>query len=642
MKSAWNIKSEQLAWWVVVALTVLYVVFFSVLSIRQHMVFATHGFDLGNVDQAVWNTLHGRFLRMTNKEGTEHRLGTHFDPIIALLAPLYLIYSGPETLLIVQTIALALGGWPIFWLTKEKLSSSWGGVVFVIVYLAFPALEGANLSEFHAVTLGASLLTWAFYFLHQERRCLFVLFAILAMMCKENIPLIVGMMGLYALFIERKKWGIVVLLTSLAWFIIAVKVVIPSFNESGRSFHLDHYGYLGNSVEEVLINAVTKPYLVLNNFRDELKVAYLIRLFFPIGYLSLLAPHVLLLAVSQIMINFLSSHGNMYALDMFWNSVTIVPFVVLSAGWGVALLARVFHRLLKVKQSFVVTVFAVYVLILTTFYHYRFGHSPLGKHFSWPRITAHHRLGEQLARSIPQDALVVAQDHLNPHVSQRESVYIFPHNLDKAEYVFLDVSEQPGYVVSYDEYHEAIQSLLSSEYFGMIASKDGYIIFQRGATRAPLDETFYSFFLVDSISDASPLIVNFGNDVRLSGLLLSHQRGSIVAVHSYWQAIHPPKNDFHLFIGLVEKDGVPIPGTIREIQPLIWHPTSQWTTEQIVYSRESIQLPAHVNLSTLSLGFFAGSHLTAENANARLPVSIEDAGTIQVEIEERILITPLW
>ncbi|MCR4406248.1 MAG: DUF2079 domain-containing protein [Anaerolineae bacterium] len=602
----------------------------------------THGFDLGNVDQAVWNTLHGRFLRMTNEEGTESRLGTHFDPIIALLAPLYLIHSGPETLLVVQTIALALGAWPIFWLAKKKLENAWAAAAFALVYLAFPALEGANLSEFHAVTLGSSFLAWAFYFLHLDRPYLFGLFTVLAMSCKEEIPLIVAMMGLYAFFVLRKqKLGLVTLLSGILWFIIAVKVVIPSFNESGRSIHLAHYGYLGDSVEKVLINVVTRPELVFSNFKDKLKVAYLLKLCFPVGYLSLLAPQVLLIAIPAIAINFLSTHYTMYALDMFWGSVTIVPFVVLSAVWGTALLAHMFHRLLKVKRGFVVAVFTIYALTFTAFYHQRLGYSPLSQNLSWPQITAHHRLGERLARSIPRDAVVVAQDHLNSHVSERETVYIFPYNIDEADYVFLDVAGQPGYLLGYDEYHAAVDQTLSRQDFGVVAGEDGYIILKKGAKQVPLSQDFYSFLLADGIDKALPLTVDFGAAVRLSGLCLEYQRGMIVEVHSYWQANRTPQGDPRVFLCLVDEEGVPLPGTAIEVRASIWYPPTRWTPQQIVHSTERVQLPAYVDLSTISLGFFVGPPAAIDDVNARLSVVIEDAGSVKIDVKRSVLVIPM-
>ena len=53
-------------------------------------------------------------FRFTNRgldwQGPPTRLGQHVEPIFLLIAPLYLIHSGPETLLVLQTVALALGG----------------------------------------------------------------------------------------------------------------------------------------------------------------------------------------------------------------------------------------------------------------------------------------------------------------------------------------------------------------------------------------------------------------------------------------------------------------------------------------------------------------------------------------------------
>ena len=82
-------------------------------------------FDIGNMDQAVWNTLHGHLFRFTNRgadwEGPPTRLGIHVEPILLLVALFYLIHSGPETLLILQTMALALGAIPLFLLGRRLI-----------------------------------------------------------------------------------------------------------------------------------------------------------------------------------------------------------------------------------------------------------------------------------------------------------------------------------------------------------------------------------------------------------------------------------------------------------------------------------------------------------------------------------------
>ncbi|MDO8673701.1 MAG: hypothetical protein Q7O66_20005, partial [Dehalococcoidia bacterium] len=47
----------------------LYALTFALLSIQQHDSFGTNAFDLGNMDQAVWNTANGRWFEFTNWEG---------------------------------------------------------------------------------------------------------------------------------------------------------------------------------------------------------------------------------------------------------------------------------------------------------------------------------------------------------------------------------------------------------------------------------------------------------------------------------------------------------------------------------------------------------------------------------------------
>ena len=59
---------------------------FGALAVARHEAFQTAGYDLGNADQALWNTAHGRPLRFTNWVGKDNwfreptRLGMHTAP----------------------------------------------------------------------------------------------------------------------------------------------------------------------------------------------------------------------------------------------------------------------------------------------------------------------------------------------------------------------------------------------------------------------------------------------------------------------------------------------------------------------------------------------------------------------------------
>src|SRR5512139_2688593 len=187
-----GLAAHVVAWGMVLA----YIVTFTWLAILRHAAFDSSGFDLGIYDQVVWNTLHGRpFFYTTTGQPLLH-LSNHASPILLLVAPFYLIYSGPEMLLFLQTAVIGLGGLPLFWLAREKLESDLAGLSLLAAYLLFPALEVVTLSDFHPPALATGFLMYAFYFLEKRRAGWFLLFAVLAMACKEQISLLVVFMGL--------------------------------------------------------------------------------------------------------------------------------------------------------------------------------------------------------------------------------------------------------------------------------------------------------------------------------------------------------------------------------------------------------------------------------------------------------------
>ena len=127
-----NSRKNLIASLAVWLLILLYIGLFSWQSVARHQAFATNAYDMGNVNQAFWNTVHGRPLQFTNWRGVEldlandSRLAMHVEPIYFVLAPIYWLWQQPETILILQTIILALGALPVFWLARDRLRSHAG------------------------------------------------------------------------------------------------------------------------------------------------------------------------------------------------------------------------------------------------------------------------------------------------------------------------------------------------------------------------------------------------------------------------------------------------------------------------------------------------------------------------------------
>src|SRR5258707_147291 len=92
---------------ILLALAILaYAIYFSYLTLTRYAAFEARALDLGNLDQAVWNTAHGLWFHSTNEPGTLNRLSLHVEPILIPIAWLYWLYSGPQTLLVLQAIGV--------------------------------------------------------------------------------------------------------------------------------------------------------------------------------------------------------------------------------------------------------------------------------------------------------------------------------------------------------------------------------------------------------------------------------------------------------------------------------------------------------------------------------------------------------
>ncbi len=468
---------------VVVGMLLAYTVFFAWLSILTHDRFWTGGYDLGNFDQAVWNTLRGRILQFTNVTHADSRLGIHFEPILIPLSLFYLLWSDPRTLLLIQTVALAASAIPVYWLGRERLGD-WPAVGLVAVYLLFPALEGANLFEFHANALAVPFLAFAYYYAHHRRYRPFAWCAVLAMACREDAILAVGMMGVYILLVHRDRVGWFVLFGGVGMFCLVVFVLIPYFSTTGTLPPLAaRYTELGASPGQVAWGMISRPRFVLRYILSNPdKVRYLTHLLAPVVFLSLFDLPTLAPILPVVALNLLSDWQPTFALDRFHYSVTIVPFVVFAAINGIDRLVRCLKQWRNISPRFTLAVLTAATMLTSLGYHWAFGHTPLSSQFALPPGDERYPGAYEMFQLIPAQASVSAQSNLNPHLSQRPAIYLFPKLDDpaagSAEYVALD---RWGNIfpLTPEEYNSTLEEMLTGGAYEIIFDRDGYLLLHR-------------------------------------------------------------------------------------------------------------------------------------------------------------------
>lgn len=205
-----------LLWVAVLAYTLL----FTQLAFAQHNGMRTHKADLGQIDQAVWNSSQGRFLEMTDNGFIATRLIDHVEPILVLISPVFWLWDDVRALLLLQVLAVALGAWPLYeltllrldgLLTPEERSQIWQveplrqmtrplAFALALAYLLAPQLQSAVLTEFHAVPLVVPLVLWSFWAIETRRCWQFALAALLVASVKEETALLAAGLGIWALW----------------------------------------------------------------------------------------------------------------------------------------------------------------------------------------------------------------------------------------------------------------------------------------------------------------------------------------------------------------------------------------------------------------------------------------------------------
>jgi uncharacterized membrane protein len=610
---------RSLPLFLLIVAVVAYAIVFSDLTLTRYAAFEARALDMGNLHQTVWNTAQGHFFHMTNQPGIINRLSLHVEPILLPIAALYWIHDGPETLLILQTVVVALGALPLFALARLKLQNEWLALLFAVAFLLNPSIQGANWLEFHPVTLAPTFLMATFYFLVAGRTGWYVVFAVLAASCKEEMGLLLFMIGLYALlWLRRYRLGMITMGFALSWSLVAVLGIQQIFADG--NIHWGRYAYLGVTPLQKVTALLTQPGLVLAQLQEAETVRYLREVLQPIGFTALLAPEVLLLALPSLAINLLADFPPMHQVYELIYIAPIVPFVMLAGVMGVARLQQLFLHKRKWQADVVGWSLALLVMAGALLTQWQHGYLPGGGHYRRFPVTDHHRQAAAMIAQIPADAKVSAQDRLDPHVAGRETIYIFPR-VDDADTVFLDVTA-PAWPQHPNDLYTSVQDLLRNG-FGVAAAADGYLLLRKGVANTELPPPFYTAFQRPSHAFSSKFTPVFGDQLQLVDYTVTTDVHGEVVVQLYWQTIMPTTKALRFYLAYHDAAG----NLLHEnqfYQPVatLWYPTSMWLPNETVLV-QSLPWRLEVDHFTVSLGLYEGEDGWA--TGKRLPLTIGSA-----------------
>jgi uncharacterized membrane protein len=411
---------------------------FGTLAILRHRTFESGRFDLGNMTQAVWSTANGDVLSVTDVHGEQTlRLGSHFDPILAALAPLWWVWPSPEALLVLQAVALAAGAIPLYLLARRHLPE-WPAAAIACAYLLFPPVQWLTVSDFHPVALATPLLLAAWYFLDADRLWPFALFSAAAITTKEHVGLAVAGLGVwYALDRGERRTGTVIAVVAGAAALVAALVVVPSFAPAGGAF----------------VSRYEDPSL---GWRD---LGYVLRLLLPLALTPLGAAAALLPAVPELMLNAFSSTRTQTSVQTHY-AATIAPALLVAAMFAV--------RRFGERTGFVVlgAAFAGAVVL-----------GPVGR--TEIRADAHDAALRRAVALVPDGAAVSTTNALGAHLSARERILSFPI-LFRADWVAIDTTRLTFMdSLRPDRSRGPVADLRRDRSWRLVFEEDGVLVFRQ-------------------------------------------------------------------------------------------------------------------------------------------------------------------
>ena len=471
-------------------LVLLYAVVFGSLALIRHWAFHSTALDLGVFDQVLWNTVHGRFMESTlslERCDPHSFFLDHFSPALLLIVPFYLVVPRPETLIAFQTVALALGAWPVYLLARHFLQRSEERLVWIAVYVLSAPLAWITFYDFHEIALAVLPLGLAMYFLAARRTLPLLLSLGASFLVKEELPLIAIGFGLALLVQRRWRLGAFVAIASAAWFVVTLNLIIPSFAGGAPYQYLGRYASLGSNELEIARTLLLDPLRVLRVLLSGevgSKIAFVLTLFAPGLGLALRSRSALIPSLVPLGYLLLSDYGGQHTHHNQY-AAPVIPLALGASIIGFATL-RVSPRLRRRLTGAVLLSAVAFSLVhgaipLTPGFYDAYLRGNPDRAPSEGQVFVREPRYEAFLPAvvaIPADASISSQDFLTTQVPERRFNY-HVNMLDPcgAEYVILDYADP---TVNRDEQtHLAEIATLEAQGYERIATGKGLALLRR-------------------------------------------------------------------------------------------------------------------------------------------------------------------
>lgn len=422
---------NKIPWWVcgiiVLAATVLVTVFIGFFSVYRHKNFNTSTHDFGLFVQMYYSLAKDLTAVTTcERDKSLSHFYIHASYIFYTLVPVYKLFPKEETLLIAQAVLAMGGAVPMFLIAKRHNIKGLALIFMGFAYTFCIGLIAPCGYDFHENAFLPTLLMWLLWAVDGKKYVLFYVFSVLVCLVKEDAPLYVICIGMYMFFENKKETGrINGLIMSL--FAGAYMMFITSWltkNGDGQMMTSTRFGLLmidsEGGLTEVIKNVLIDPAYFFSLFVKEQTIPFFLQVMFPMLFIPFFTRkiHRFMLMIPFVIMNLVVGAGYGYAASIGYQYIF---------GPACLLLYMCIINIedmgqTKKQELPVLLGTAALIVSLGSISHnmsYYENHQSSAEYYAEL---------EEMLDEIPQDASVVSDTWLLPHIADRDEIYLWDND----------------------------------------------------------------------------------------------------------------------------------------------------------------------------------------------------------------------
>lgn len=276
---------------IVAIVGILLFAFVGIITVYRYLTYSNSTFDFGIFTQMYENMKQtGSISTTLERNRVLSHFGVHFSPIFYIALPIYFIFPSPVTVQLIQAFMVALPVIPIVLISRKYKLSNWMTVGAVLLYALYPATAGGTLYDIHENCFLTFLILMAIWAIEKKKNILTAIMVLLVFFVKEDAPVYIMVLGTFYLFSRKdKKRGLILMVTSAIYFIIATSVVksygLGIMDNRFSNLFYDQQKGLSQLIRTVLVNpGYVISQIVANYDANGLeKIGYILLMFVPMA-----------------------------------------------------------------------------------------------------------------------------------------------------------------------------------------------------------------------------------------------------------------------------------------------------------------------------------------------------------------------